>query len=175
MSRGHCILSHGFESGPDATKVKALAEVAEALGWTHQRPDYTDLDARREVSPLGDVPARLQRLLDIAGDAASRGPLVLAGSSLGSYISARVSLEVPVLGLFLMVPPTSMGPMPVLDAAAVPTSVVHAWDDELIPVQGVIDWAQARGDRLLLLKDTHRLADHVDACARAFGELLRSL
>ena len=175
MSRGHCILSHGFESGPDATKVKALAEVAEALGWTHQRPDYTDLDARREVSPLGDVPARLQRLLDIAGDAASRGPLVLAGSSLGSYISARVSLEVPVLGLFLMVPPTSMGPMPVLDAAVVPTSVVHAWDDELIPVQGVIDWAQARGDRLLLLKDTHRLADHVDACARAFGELLRSL
>ncbi len=175
MSRGHCILSHGFESGPDATKVKALAEMAEALGWTHQRPDYTDLDARREVSPLGDVPARLQRLLDIAGDAASRGPLVLAGSSLGSYISARVSLEVPVLGLFLMVPPTSMGPMPVLDAAAVPTSVVHAWDDELIPVQGVIDWAQARGDRLLLLKDTHRLADHVDACARAFGELLESL
>ena len=175
MSRGHCILSHGFESGPDATKVKALAEMAEALGWTHQRPDYTDLDARREVSPLGDVPARLQRLLDIAGDAASRGPLVLAGSSLGSYISARVSLDVPVLGLFLMVPPTSMGPMPVLDAAAVPTSVVHAWDDELIPVQGVIDWAQARGDRLLLLKDTHRLADHVDACARAFGELLESL
>ena len=175
MSRGHCILSHGLESGPDATKVKALAVVAEELGWTHQRPDYTDLDARREVSPLGDVPARLQRLLDIAGDAASRGPLVLAGSSLGSYISARVSLEVPVLGLFLMVPPTSMGPMPVLDAAAVPTSVVHAWDDELIPVQGVIDWAQARGDRLLLLKDTHRLADHVDACARAFGELLESL
>ena len=50
MSRGHCILSHGFESGPDATKVKALAEVAEALGWTHQRPDYTDLDALRGVS-----------------------------------------------------------------------------------------------------------------------------
>ena len=24
MSRGHCILSHGFESGPDATKVTAL-------------------------------------------------------------------------------------------------------------------------------------------------------
>ena len=175
MSRGHCILSHGFESGPDATKVKALAEVAEALGWTHQRPDYTDLDALRGVSPLGDVPARLQRLLDIARDAATRGPVVLAGSSLGAYISAIASLRVDVRGLFLMVPPTTMGPMPVLDAAAVPTSVVHAWDDELIPVQGVIDWARARGDRLLLLKDTHRLADHVDACARAFGELLESL
>ena len=31
--RGHCILSHGFESGPDATKVTALATVAERRGW----------------------------------------------------------------------------------------------------------------------------------------------
>ena len=30
--KGHCILSHGFESGPDATKVTALAEAAERLG-----------------------------------------------------------------------------------------------------------------------------------------------
>ena len=32
MSRGHCILSHGFESGPEATKVTALADVAQRLG-----------------------------------------------------------------------------------------------------------------------------------------------
>ena len=57
--RGHCILSHGFESGPDATKVTALAEAAEKLGWSCERPDYTDLDAKRDVSELGDVPARL--------------------------------------------------------------------------------------------------------------------
>ena len=48
--RGHCILSHGFESGPDATKVTALAEAAERLGWSHERPDYTDLDARRSAT-----------------------------------------------------------------------------------------------------------------------------
>ena len=35
MSRGHCILSHGFESGPDATKVTALAQAAEALGYSN--------------------------------------------------------------------------------------------------------------------------------------------
>ena len=27
MTHGHCILAHGFVSGPDATKVTALAEV----------------------------------------------------------------------------------------------------------------------------------------------------
>ena len=67
-------------------------EAAERLGWTHERPDYTDLDARRDVSELGDVAARLARLLALAQAAAARGPLVLAGSSLGAYISgARVA------------------------------------------------------------------------------------
>ncbi|WP_355583155.1 hypothetical protein [Xanthomonas cannabis] len=175
MSRGHCILAHGFESGPDALKVTALAEVAERLGWTHERPDFTDLDARRDLGQLGDVRGRLQRLLDIALAAADKGPVVLAGSSLGSYIAAQVSLQVPTRALFLMVPPTRMGPLPALDAAAVPISIVHAWHDELIPAAEVIAWAQARAARLLLVDDGHRLASHVDASARAFAELLQSL
>lgn len=175
MSRGHCILSHGFESGPDATKVTALAEVAERLGFTHERPDYTDLDARREVSNVGDVPARLQRLVGLAAAAAARGPVVLAGSSLGAYISAIASLQVPTQALFLMVPPTRMGPMPALDAAPVRISVVHAWQDELIPVADVIAWAQARSARLLLVQDGHRLERHVEASAQAFEALLKGV
>lgn len=173
--RGHCILSHGFESGPDATKVTALAEVAERHGWSHERPDYTDLDACREVSELGDVEARLQRLRALAAAAARRGPLVLAGSSLGAYISARVSLEVPARALFLMAPPTAMGPLPGLDAAPLPISIVHGWHDELIPADVVARWARARAARLLLVDDSHRLAAHVETSAQAFEQLLRSL
>lgn len=173
--RGHCILSHGFESGPDATKVTALAEAAERLGWTHERPDYTDLDAKREVSELGDVPARLQRLLVLARDAAARGPVVLAGSSLGAWISGRVSLQVAVAGLFLMAPPIHMEPAPVLDAARVPLSIIHGWDDELIPAQQVVDWAQQRHARLLMVDDSHRLSGHVAASAEAFEQLLQDL
>ncbi|MGE4367126.1 hypothetical protein [Thermomonas sp.] len=173
--RGHCILSHGFESGPDATKVTALAEAAGHLGWTHERPDYTDLDARREVTPLGDVPARIARLHALAQAAAARGPLVLAGSSLGAYISGHVSLEVPVAGLFLMAPPVVMEGAPPMPAAAVPTSVLHGWHDELIPAAQVVDWARARDARLLLVNDSHRLSDHVQASADAFAALLASL
>src|SRR5690606_33979775 len=115
--KGHCILSHGFASGPDATKVTALAEAAARLGWSHARPDYTDLAARREVTPLGDVAARIARLLELARDAAARGPLVLAGSSLGAYISGHVSLQVPAAGLFLMAPPVVMEGAPPMPAA----------------------------------------------------------
>ena len=173
--RGHCILSHGFESGPDATKVTALADVAERLGWTHERPDYTDLDARREVTPLGDVPARIARLAALAQAAAARGPLVLAGSSLGAYISGVVSLQVPVAGLFLMAPPVVMEGAPPMPAAAVPTSVLHGWHDELIPAAQVVDWARARDARLLLVNDSHRLSGHVQASAEAFAALLAAL
>ena len=174
-TRGHCILSHGFESGPDATKVTALAEAAQRLGWSHERPDYTDLDARREVSELGDVPQRLQRLLALAQAAVQRGPVVLAGSSLGAYISGLVSLQVPVAGLFLMAPPVRMGPAPRLQAAAVPTTILHGWDDELIPAQEVVDWAWSRRARLLLVDDSHRLSAHVDTSAEAFAQLLQGL
>ncbi|TWI07347.1 alpha/beta family hydrolase [Aerolutibacter ruishenii] len=173
--RGHCILSHGFESGPDATKVAALAEAAERVGWTHERPDYTDLDARREVSELGDVPARLQRLLGLAQAAAVRGPVVLAGSSLGAYISGLVSLQVQVKGLFLMAPPIRMGQAQPLAAAAVPTGIIHGWHDELIPAAHVVEWSAPRSDRLLLVDDGHRLANHVYASAAEFAALLDGL
>jgi predicted alpha/beta-hydrolase family hydrolase len=172
---GHCILCHGFESGPDATKVTALAEVAESMGWTHERPDFSDLDAKHEVSELGDVPARVGRLLAIALEAAARGPLVLAGSSLGAWIAGKVSLQVPVKGLFLMAPPIALGGAHPIEAARVPTSIVHGWDDELIPHAQVVAWAQERRARLLMVDDTHRLSAHVHASAVAFGQFLETL
>jgi alpha/beta superfamily hydrolase len=173
--RGHCILCHGFESGPDATKVTALAQAADRLGWTHERPDFTDLDARREIGELGDVHSRMQRLLVLASNAAARGPVVLAGSSLGAWIAGHVSLQVPVAGLFLMAPPIELDPAHPLDAADVPTSIIHGWDDELIPVAQVVDWAHQRRAQVLLVADSHRLAAHVEASAEAFAQLLASL
>lgn len=178
--RGHCILSHGFESGPDATKVTALADVAERFGWTHERPDYGDLDARREIGPLGDVPQRLVRLRALAQAAAARGPLVMAGSSLGAYIASRIALELfndglPVKALFLMAPPLTMGPLPALDAPPLPISIIHGWDDELIPAMAVAAWAQDHRARLLMVEDSHRLSAHVQASADAFAALLSSL
>ena len=171
MSHGHVILSHGLESGPTATKVSALAEVAQGLGWSHERPDYSVLD---RIGRFGDIDARIALLRERAQVAP--GPLLLAGSSMGAFVSALVSLEVPCVGLFLMAPPLFIeGHAQALEAARQPTVIVHGWDDELIPAQAVIDWAQPRRDRLILVDDGHRLAAHVDFCARQFGGFLQSL
>lgn len=184
MARGHVILSHGLESGPEATKVSALALVAASLGWTHERPDYRDLDAR---GPLGDVAARMARLRERAQ--AVRGPLVLAGSSMGAFISGEVAQDLvdgcgvaadsaSLRGLFLMAPPVALAgawPRPLQAPAELPLMVVHGWDDELIPASAVVDWCAVRKAELRLVNDAHRLSAHVDYSARCFGELLQKV
>lgn len=172
--KGHVIISHGLESSPDATKATALSRVAEAMGWTQQRPDYRRWDSDVSRSRLGDVAGRIAHLQQLA--AGIEGPLVLAGSSMGAFISARVSLVVPVAGLFLMAPPTQLeGHAIVMEAARVPTRIVHGWDDELIPAEAVMQWARARRDTTVFVDDGHRLANHVEFCADEFGRLLASL
>ena len=168
---GHAILSHGLESGPHATKVSALAVAAESLGWTTERPDYLEVD---RAGRFGDIDARIAILRERA--VAARSPLVLAGSSMGAFVSALVSREVPCAGLFLMaLPPWIEGYPQQLEAAKVPTSIVHGWDDELIPAQLIVDWAHPRRDQLVLVNDSHRLADHVAFCAQRFADFLRTL
>ena len=81
----------------------------------------------------------------------------------------------PVKALFLMAPPLTMGPLPALDAPPVPISILHGWDDELIPAMAVAGWAQARRARLLLVDDGHRLSANVRTSADAFAALLSGL
>jgi len=157
------ILSHGLESGPDATKVTALAKIAEPLGFASVRPDYRDLDAHRDVGRIGERIARLRQ------HAPSGAPVLLAGSSMGAFISAHASTELHCVGLFLIALPVDIpGYSPRMSAASVPTALVHGWDDEICPVDEAIAFARKRGDAITLLRDDHRLSRHVDFIAEQF-------
>lgn len=168
--RGTIVLSHGLESGPQATKVSALAEVAEKLGWASVRPDYRDVDVRRDPEAID---ARITRCVENAPVGAR---VVFAGSSMGAFVSGFASLKHETCGLFLLALPVSIESYPrVFEAAAVPTTLVHGWDDDLCPVDAVIDFARRRGDTLHLVDDGHRLAEHVAFCCEAFRQFLRAL
>lgn len=169
---GHVILSHGSDSGPDATKVSALARVAEAQGWTTTRPDYREDDA---FGHAGSVPPRIARLVAAMRDAPR--PRVLAGSSMGAFVSGLASLEVPCDGLFLIALPTGIPGCPqTFDAArGVPGMLVHGWRDTLCPVDAAAAFARERGMPALLLDDDHRLGDHVAVLERQFELFLRTL
>jgi alpha/beta superfamily hydrolase len=157
------ILSHGLESGPDATKVSALARVAEVAGFRSVRPDYRDLDATHDVDCIDDRIARIKQ------HAPAGTPVVLAGSSMGAFTSVFASTELQCVGLFLIALPVVIrGYERPFVAADVPTVLVHGWDDELCSVDRAIAFARGRGDAITLLRDDHRLGNHVDFIAEQF-------
>ncbi len=162
------ILSHGLHSSPDATKVSALAAIAEPMGFSSVRPDYRDLDASGDVRRIDE---RIARLVEHAPQDV---PVILAGSSMGAFVSGFASLQLNCAGLFLMALPVEIpGYTRRFDAARVPTALVHGWSDALCPVDAAIAFARAREDEIVLVRDDHRLSNHVDFVADRFGEFLQ--
>lgn len=152
------ILSHGMESGPDATKVTALAAVGSRRGMQALRPDYRGQPDWRTRH------AQLAALVAVQAE-----PPILVGSSIGAYISGLVSTELPVAGLFLLAPPISAPPeLPPLAAAAPHLWIVHGWDDELIAPAQVVAFAQGLKAQLLLVAADHRLEGCVALLERQF-------
>jgi hypothetical protein len=74
--------SHGKESGPWGTKIKRLAAIAEDLGCAVDSVDYMDLT---------DSDLRVERLLEVLAN--ENDEFVLAGSSMGGYVSLVASAE----------------------------------------------------------------------------------
>lgn len=170
--RGTILLSHGSDSSPDATKVSALAALAQAGGWRTQRPDYREDDARGHAGSVAPRLARLRAAID-----ACEAPPLLVGSSMGAFVSALASLEHPVAGLFLLATPAAIpGYDTTLDVrSGVPTLLVHGWRDEVCPLDGIYAFAGRRRLPLLVLDDDHRLSGSLAAIERQFALFLDTL
>ena len=154
--------AHGKESGPWVTKITALAEIARRCGYAVDSPDY---------SHSHDPRVRLQQLLD---QQPQGQPLVLAGSSMGGYVSAQACAGLRPAALFLMAPALYF------DAYAeepeqVPelTTVVHGWRDEVVPPAAAMRFAQKNHSQLLMLDAGHTLTEQMPAVAAAFDQLLQ--
>lgn len=168
--KGHVILSHGSDSGPDGTKVKALAAVATSCGWRASRADYRDLDARGMVACIDPRISRLKHKMR-PGERT-----LLVGSSMGAFTSGLASLDMEIAGLFLIAVPHEIpGYDKPFDARHVPTTIVHGWSDEICPASEAITFARQRRATLLMVPDTHRLADHVEVIAEQFRLFLAAI
>ncbi|HET7931073.1 MAG TPA: alpha/beta family hydrolase [Rhodanobacteraceae bacterium] len=167
--RGTVILCHGSDSGPEATKVSALAKVAEALGWHSRRLDFRADDQRGYAAA---VPLRVAKITAAMREASH--PVVLAGSSMGAFTCGLASLQAPCDGVFLVALPTMIpgGPQAFDMARDVSAMLVHGYEDSLCPVLAAQAFARSRGIPALLLPGDHRLADQLPAIERAFSDFL---
>lgn len=161
---GTVIIAHGKESGPQGSKIRALSQVASKQQLLVIAPDFRNIDNPEE---------RIEHLLEIA-DRVKR-PLYLAGSSMGGYVALRASQLLRPAGLFLMAPAIGIPGYANngLEPGCTQITIVHAWQDDVIPAENVISWAKSNRAELHLVQGNHRLSDQTKLLKFLLSELLR--
>jgi predicted esterase YcpF (UPF0227 family) len=161
------VFSHGQESSPKSTKIQYLAKLAQTLGFATRALDYRSCaDAEERVALLRE---------HLEGYGAE--DLVLVGSSMGGYVSTVLAGERAVAGLFLVAPALYL-PRYVQQDYAPQTnasSVVHGWQDSVIPYQNALRFGQETQANVHLVNDDHRLAQSQALLESLFAHFLRGL
>jgi alpha/beta superfamily hydrolase len=160
-----CFL-HGKESGPWGIKIQQMAEVAKAKGFLVESPDHLGIDNPDE---------RVDRLRLLPERAA--GTFVLVGSSMGGYVATVASQFLNPSGLFLLAPAFLIAQF--THRALVPharaITIVHGWQDEVIPVHDSIKFAQEYRAALHLIDGDHRLIEQIPTINAIFSHFLDRL
>lgn len=162
---GAVYFNHGKESGPWGDKITRLAQVARERGFGVESPDYSGMA----------VEARLAKLL--ASPAREAHPLILVGSSMGSYVAAAASESLKPKGLFLLAPAFYLPEFPSHEPApnAEFVTLVHGWNDELIPYEHSLSYAHKFKAVLHLVESDHRLSSQLSLIAALFDAFLGQL
>jgi pimeloyl-ACP methyl ester carboxylesterase len=165
------VFSHGKESGPWGSKITAMADVARELKFEVLSVDYRGID-----DPLARVRKLIETLRAPAATNPGAAPL-LVGSSMGGYVSAAAAATLRPRALFLLAPAFYMPGFEEYtpqDVAA-PTTIVHGWRDDIVPVENSVRWAREHRAALHVLDSDHRLEDQIPAICSLLRELLKSL
>ena len=165
MNDARLIWCHGSLSQPWGAKSTALAEAAAQAGLTMEGPDFQDQE---------DPDRRVERLTGILSE--SEAPAILAGSSMGGYVAAAAAATCEVRGLFLLAPAFYLPGYAIHVFSGLPeaVTVVHGWDDDVVPAENSIRFAQQHSARLHLLPDGHRLSGSVDDLVPLFTRFLET-
>jgi alpha/beta superfamily hydrolase len=119
-----------------------------------------------------DPDERARRL--VASSATFSAPLVLVGSSMGGYVAAVAAAELHPAGVFLMAPAIGLSGYRVADPQpSTPClTIVHGWEDDVVPLPPVLAFARTRHAELHVLADGHLLHASLDAVERLFAAFL---
>ncbi|MEO8443716.1 MAG: YqiA/YcfP family alpha/beta fold hydrolase [Gammaproteobacteria bacterium] len=159
--------AHGQESGPWGTKIRALAEVAREVGHAVETLDYQG---------IADPKARARKLADWCR--AQPAPAILVGSSMGGYVALAAASEVGAAGLFLLAPALYVPgyeAIPLPPPPSCPVTIVHGWQDDVLPWSGSARYGELSGARLVLVPDGHRLVADLPGLCRLFHLFLGEL
>jgi pimeloyl-ACP methyl ester carboxylesterase len=160
------VFSHGKESGPWGAKITAMAAVVRELNLAVESVDYRGLD---------DPTQRVEKLLAVGREL--NGPIALVGSSMGGHVASAAASRLDTAALFLLAPAFYMPGFEKYTPqdVAVPTTIVHGWHDDIVPVDNVIRWAREHRATLHILDSGHRLEDQVEMICILLRNFLAAL
>lgn len=146
------VFSHGQESGPWGTKIRAMSEVATKMGCRTDSIDYQG---------IADPTVRVEKLMRECSGIDDQ--LVLVGSSMGGHVATAAADALQAVGLFVLAPAYYMEGYEDLTppAPATPTCIVHGWHDDIVPVENSIRFAKQCSATLHLVDGDHRLTDNI--------------
>ncbi len=160
------IFSHGQESGPWGTKIRAMAELVRARGCEADSIDYQG---------IADPSERVEKCVrECAG---IEDQLVLVGSSMGGHVATAAAEQVGAAGLFVLAPAYYMEGYEDLtpDPPSMPICIVHGWHDDIVPVDNSIRYARACSATLHLVDGDHRLTANIDEINNYLDQFLETL
>lgn len=167
MARLAVYFSHGQESGPWGTKIRAMAEAVRSLDCRAESVDYRGIANPAE---------RVEKLVaQCAGGSDDR--LVLVGSSMGGYVATAAAERVGAAGLFVLAPAfdlTQYG-VPVPPAPRVPIEIVHGWRDDVVPPEQSVRYAREAYATLHLVDGDHRLTENIDEINYYLARFIRRI
>jgi pimeloyl-ACP methyl ester carboxylesterase len=160
------IFSHGQESGPWGTKIRAMAELAEDMGCSIGSVDYQG---------IADPTERVHKLILECQDI--DGPLLLVGSSMGGHVATAAAAELGAAGLFVLAPAYYLPGYEELTPAPpnLPIAIVHGWRDDVVPVENSIRFASQCHAELHVLDGNHRLTENIDEINYYLGRFIEKI
>lgn len=163
MSDVRLIWCHGSLSQPWGTKSQSLADIAKARGLTMEGIDFQELENPDD---------RVKHLVSLLSE--SDTPAILCGSSMGGYVASAAAKHANVLGLFLLAPAFYLPGYEVHVFSGLPdiVTVIHGWQDDVVPVENSIRFTKLHKGDLHILPDGHRLSESIPAIGSLFTHFL---
>lgn len=158
------IFSHGQESGPWGTKIRAMAELVKSLGCEADSIDYRG---------IADPTERVEKCIRECADITDK--LVLVGSSMGGYVATAAAGQLNAAGLFVLAPAYFMEGYEDLtpEPPPIPVSIVHGWHDDIVPVENSIRYASSCSATLHLVDGDHRLTANIDEINEYLSQFIK--
>ena len=153
--RGVALIAHPnpVQGGTKDNKVvTTLAKAFYSLGYVAARPNFRGVG--RSAGEHDEGRAETDDLVAVAEYLRTRygnGALVLAGFSFGSFVQTRVARRIAPERMVLVGPAVNRFPT---ETVAVDTLVIHGEQDDIVPLQAVLDWARPQELAIVVVAGT---------------------